>query len=98
MSAPGAVSDQKELVTLAVWGFLHHWILEDPVTLRVGADVVVSSGILGISEHLGFQPPLDVVAVGAEVAPKDCSGHRLRPEKCFDFYMGGGHYFLIQFT
>ena len=52
-----------------------------PVTPGVGADVVASSPmILEALELLGVQLPLGVVGLGAELATKVCSGHRLRPE------------------
>ena len=52
-----------------------------PVTPGVGADVVASSPmILEALELLGVQLPLGVVGLGAELAPKVCSGYWLRPE------------------
>ena len=51
-----------------------------PDTPHDGADVTTSPMILGISELLGVQLPLGVVGLGAELAPKVCSGYWLRPE------------------
>jgi hypothetical protein len=51
------------------------------VTLSVRAEVVVSSPmILGMLEHLRVKLLLGVVGLGAELVPKVCSGHQLRPE------------------
>jgi hypothetical protein len=47
------------------------WILGDPVTLGVRADIEISSSvILGMLEHLVFELPLSVVGLGVEPAPK----------------------------
>ena len=73
-SALGADSDQKESMPLSGWGFLHPWILGDPGTLNIWADVVAFPMILGVSEHLGVRLPLRVVGVGAEPAPKSAPG------------------------
>lgn len=48
-------SDRKRPMPLAGQGFLFPWILWDSVILGVGADVVASTVILGVSEHLGVQ-------------------------------------------
>jgi len=59
---------------LAGWGFLHPWILRDPVITCVGADVVAfSSVILAVLEHPRVQLHLGVVGLGSELAPKVCS-------------------------
>jgi hypothetical protein len=58
MSTPGTCSNQKEPMHLAGHGFLSSWILGVPVTPGIGADVVASSVILGVSDHLGGELPL----------------------------------------
>jgi len=59
---------------------LPSWILWDPVTPSVGAEIVASSVILGISEFQGVGLPLSVLRVGAEPAPKVFSGQWFIPE------------------
>jgi hypothetical protein len=54
--------------------------VEVPVTLGVGADVVVSSPVvLDMLEYLGVELPLGVVGLGMEPVSKVCSGYRFRP-------------------
>lgn len=67
-SVQGTGSDQKKPVPQARQGFLHLWVLGDPVTWGFVADVVASPVMLGISEHLGVELPPCVVGVGAEPA------------------------------
>lgn len=62
-------------------GFLPSWILGNPVTPGVGADVVAPTPLnLGISEYLGVELPLGFVEMGVETAPKVCLGHGFRLE------------------
>lgn len=77
MSVQGTGSALKRPVSQAWWGFLSPWILGDSVTLSVvaviGADVVVSPVILGVSDHPGGdQTYSGLVGVGAELVPKVC--------------------------
>lgn len=66
---------------LTGWGFLHPWILRDPVTQGVEADVVSSSlVVLHVLEHLGVGLPVSVVGMGAEPVPMVCSEHWFRVE------------------
>lgn len=51
-------------MTLAGQGFLHPSVLLVPVTPCIGADVVASHMILGVSELLRVKLPLGVVGVG----------------------------------
>lgn len=45
-------------------GFLHPWVLRVPVTPCVGAGIVASLMILGVSDLLEVELPLAVVGVG----------------------------------
>ena len=56
----------KEPLLLSGQGFLSPWILKVPVTPGVGADVVASPVVLGMSEHLGVKVPLCFVGVGVK--------------------------------
>jgi len=51
----------KEPMSLAGHWFLYPWILAVPVALGIVSDIVASSVILGISEHLGVKVLLGVV-------------------------------------
>lgn len=53
MSVQSTSSDLRGPALLARWGFLHPWVLEDPIIPGVGADVPSSSVILPVLEHLG---------------------------------------------
>lgn len=59
------------------------------VMMDVGADVVVSSVILGMSEHLGVRLPLGVIGLGGEIAPWVLSRHRF-------FYFDMGSYYVVE--
>jgi hypothetical protein len=69
-------------VPLAMQGFLSPWISRDPLTLGVGADVVASPMIPGVSENRGVKLPSVVLGLGGELVPRVCSGHRLKPVTC----------------
>jgi hypothetical protein len=61
-------------MSLAGLGFLCSWIPPVPVTLDFEADIVTSTVILCISEHLRVGLPLGVTGVGAEPAPRSALG------------------------
>lgn len=65
-------------MSLAGHGSLCPWILVDPVTpcvgVGIGADIVASPMILGISEHLRVSLPLGVLEMVARQHPRSAQG------------------------
>lgn len=68
-STPGTGTNQKKPVPLAWQGFLYPCFPGVPVTPGIGAAVVASFVILGVSDLLGDRIPLCVVGVGGEPEP-----------------------------